>query len=236
MSHLSSGPSTPERGFRSAIGAVLPWLAGALVAVAVAIAAYSLAYAVSHLSDDGFQSSLTGNAIATTVGVLLGVPTALAISRWQQNVTERTARQAEDRRATDKRRALLDQLRAELEENVRVLEERIAESDRTPQYGTLEDGYWRAAATSGQIGWIDQPDLLRTVGNAYHEVQTTIIFDLKLMEAELLVGTGSSSVAGLADRRVREGEKRSLTRCRAALNAIRLAEAELGVGEQPTDH
>ena len=64
---------------------ILTWLAVA------AMAGWSLVYFIQHFPSMGFQEGAMGNLFATILGVVVGIPIALEISRRQQDAQQRAS-------------------------------------------------------------------------------------------------------------------------------------------------
>ncbi len=178
---------------------------------------YSAVYAVfgDHKAD-GFIASMTGNTLATVAGVAIGLPVALVIARRQQQLEERAERNRSRDDAAEQRKRLLEAIRQELCENERVLNIRLAATERQVQFGTLEDDLWTAAADAQALRYLDV-GLLRPLASIYHDIRRLIWLDQRLIEAKYLsaVYIGASPAARIIDDHIQQIERSAHARVKA---------------------
>ena len=136
---------------------------------------------------DGFWWNFAANALATFLGILVGVPIALLIERKrakkEEEVEKRRAakgeeaekkrtqeavesKQAEVRARTQK---ILNLLKGELQENKNSISKIHVEVSR--YFEPIKTELWRAFSDGGELQWINDPDLIDAVADAYGEIK-----------------------------------------------------------------
>ncbi len=127
-----------------------------------------------------------GNLFATIVGVLVGVPIALELNRRQQAAAQAITNA--ERTANEKQRKtkILTLLRSELTMNKKqVLEMRSPMESggvRGVSVGSLNDQLWSAFSDGGELQYINNPQLLASIADAYYHVRTCISLEKKILD------------------------------------------------------
>src|SRR5689334_221422 len=88
-----------------------PWL---LISPFVA---YPVCYALSHRGSLSFWDNAVGNWFAGTISIVVGIPIALSISRWQQREQDRRTQETAAAEERARSRKVLVVIRRELEYN-----------------------------------------------------------------------------------------------------------------------
>ena len=163
---------------------LLRWI---LWIVAVSVAVSSVAYFIVHFPSTSFTENAMGNLFATILGVLVGVPIALELSRRQQQATlfaSLTERQSNE--ATRKRKVLA-LLRNELSLNLAGIGDRRASiktgGKREVYTQSLQDQLWATFSDGGELQYVNNPDLLAALADAYNHVRYSIMLERKTFDA-----------------------------------------------------
>jgi hypothetical protein len=152
--------------------ALLLWLAAALSAFAVVFVASRALANVLGVN----PSSVDPGLISTFAGVIGGVPVALLLAWLARQETLRAGAQ----QRSGQRQEVLAALRADLSE---ILAELTARDRLGTSVPFLRTDVWHVLASGGQLGVIDDPDLLGTLARAYHRIETTAYLERQLWEA-----------------------------------------------------
>lgn len=127
-----------------------------------------------------------GNLFATILGVLVGLPIALEVSRRQQSVANAAAALETSAKVGARRRKVLILLREELQKNIDGLTQRIAPiaqgAKRAVFTHSLRNQLWLAFADGGELQYVDNPRLLAILADAYHEVAYCILMEHKFFD------------------------------------------------------
>lgn len=108
-------------------------------------------------------------AVPLALGLIAGVPVAV----WLTRLGDRAAEGRERAEARARRRLVLAVIRAELVGDLAELQGARAERPREQIAPYLKAEAWRALSASGELRWIDAPDLLARIARAYHRIDTT---------------------------------------------------------------
>lgn len=139
--------------------------------------------------DIEFWRNFLSNALATFVGVIIGIPVALWINRIQQKLSEKTEAERLEADADTRKRKILQLIKDELM-NDRDLLTRIREDKNThiddevintedllvDKIKTVDDVYqlrtelWKAFSDGGEIQWIRNLDLLQSIAVTYERI------------------------------------------------------------------
>ncbi len=141
-----------------------------------------------------FWRNFLSNALATFVGIIIGIPVALWINRIQQRISDASETQRLATEATAKKRKILKLLSIELRQNKGVLEliqqyykqfdvdasdvkelikrivdfrEKHKEQIKIQHIYLLRMELWNALSNGGEFQWIRDLDLLHTIATAY---------------------------------------------------------------------
>lgn len=160
---------------------ILMWLAVA------AIAAWSLWYFVQHFPSATFQEGAMGNLFATILGVVVGIPIALEISRRQQNAQIQVAEFDRHEEETKRKRKVLTLLRGELLQNWEDIQAKRKPIEiggkRQVRTNSLRDEMWAAFSDGGELQHVNSPEVLAAISNAYYEIRTSIHLERSYMSA-----------------------------------------------------
>lgn len=216
--------------------AFIPWLvAGTSVVVSVAL------IAAVGLSTD-FVRALVG----TFVGASLGFLVALYLDRVERERTDQLRRRelaeedarlrvrdaaAEQRQterraqiARDRKVAVLSLLREELGFVPDQMGQRQHRGQ--PPFDRMADIIWRAFSSSGELRWIDDIKLLRTIASAYDLVAVEIALESRWMELRLDPTTAPEADRAIANQLRRYDHDTWRRACEAckAMDAALIAE------------
>ena len=155
--------------------------------IVAGIALWSLLYFIAHFGSQAFVESAMGNLFATILGVLVGLPIALQVSRYQQSAAQAAAFLEKSSEIAARRRKVLKLLREELQKNIDGLQERVAPitggGKRLVFTHSLRNQLWVAFTDGGELQYLDDPGLLATLAEAYHEVAYCILLEHKFFDA-----------------------------------------------------
>ena len=117
------------------------------------------------LLDFAFWQAFVSNAAATLVGVVLGIPIALWISRHQAKTEEK-----------ERKKKILTLLYDELLADRDVLfgwhDSQDQKSEARILSAILRYESWKAFSDGGELGWIRDPGLLNTISEAYFMIRS----------------------------------------------------------------
>ena len=162
-------------------------ISGASWGIVATLCVIPVLYFVTHLGDQNFVAGTLGNWFATMVGVVVGIPIALALSRWQQSTEERRLRSQTEREAQTQKAKILVAIRTELNLNLELLASRREKIDtqdqRIVQLPPLKDELWNAFSDGGELQWIKDVELLNALSSAYHDVRTVKFLEEQYFES-----------------------------------------------------
>jgi hypothetical protein len=125
----------------------------------------AISYSIWRSNSQDYWDGVVGNGLATLLGIIAGVPIALAIER-RRALQEEQERAVEQRDRASKVSFLI---RDELAYNAVRLAERMNNRTALPLVSFKND-LWRALSDSGEIRWIDDPHVLSETASAYHYI------------------------------------------------------------------
>ena len=148
------------------------WLAFAVFALA------AIGYSFYRRDSQGYWDGAIGNWLATLLGIIAGVPIALAIER------QKISREEQERAAEHRERAIKVSflIRDELVYNSNRLAERLNNKVSLPLLPFKND-LWRALSDSGEIRWIDNPPILNKIASAYYYIGVVSAIEDKCYQA-----------------------------------------------------
>jgi hypothetical protein len=143
--------------------------------IAIALLVFVAWVCFECLPSSALRDNFLGDALATIIGVIIGIPIALWLGRKQQKDQEERERQAEQRESAERKAKILKLIKRELEHN----REHIVESEKRngrkeekePPIRGFKDELWRAFSDGGELEWITDLDLLHFVSQAYHYIR-----------------------------------------------------------------
>jgi hypothetical protein len=176
------------------------WLVFVLLGSAVAI------YATQRYDIQAFWDGAVGNLLATLLGIIAGVPTALEIERHRINREERE-------RITDERKRALQVtflIKDELIDNLYNLVQRQSDVTSLP-LKPLKNDIWRALSDSNEIRWINDLSLLGSIASAYYYINLVSSIEDRCYQAlrglNVVYDDGTNAAQRLlADARKFDGE------------------------------
>lgn len=108
--------------------------------------------------------------VTTTIGVIIGIPVALAINNYQRKLqSEETSRQLEIERLSRKI-LLLQYISEELELNKSILENSIEKQRSIKNYTNrigMKSDLWLSLLSSGDLKYIDETEILNSLSLSY---------------------------------------------------------------------
>ena len=141
-----------------------------LVATLLLVAAPTASYAVWRFHEASFRDGFLGNLAATILRVVVGIPIALRLFRWQSTSQEAAHRAAD----LAHRQRVLVLLRKELSATAKDIRQRetAAEGKWSVNAPLIAGSLWQVFSDSGELRSIDRPELLETIAVAYRRVAT----------------------------------------------------------------
>ncbi len=179
-----------------------------------------IVYSMHRAGNQAYFDGAIGNGLAILLGVIAGVPIALALER-RRAAQEALYRAAEQRdRAANVSRLIRD----ELAHNG----ERLAQRHHDPTVlpvDPFKNALWRALSDSGEIRWIDDPSLLNEIASAYHYIGVVAAIEDKCYQAlrgfDLTYGDGTrASQRLLRDARFYDAHVQLAESISAAIAAV----------------
>jgi len=144
----------------------------------IALVMVAIGYSIYRGNSQAYWDGAVGNWLATLLGIIAGVPIALAIER-QRAAGEEQQRIAEQRVRAIKVSFLI---RDELAYDSNRLAERLKSTTTLPLLPFKND-LWRALSDSGEIRWIDNPPVLNEIASAYYYVGVVAAIEDKCYQA-----------------------------------------------------
>ena len=116
------------------------------------------------MPNSGFWNDFISNGTATLLGAILGIPIALWISTFQSTIEQRA-----------RKTKILTLLEEEISENFALLKlwDQWPESFIVRSLNLLariKVKHWNAFSDGGELQWIQNPDLLGQIADAYHNL------------------------------------------------------------------
>lgn len=110
------------------------------------------------------------SVVTTTIGVIIGIPVALAISDYQRKLqSEEASRQLESERF-NRKILLLKYISEELELNKSLLKDSIEKQTAIKNYTTyigMKSDFWLSLLSSGDLKYIDEAEILNSLSLSY---------------------------------------------------------------------
>src|SRR5437870_2324682 len=143
------------------------------VTVVVAVAVLPVVYVVRRWTDPLLRDGAMANWFATMCGVIVGIPIALELNRWQQRAADRRAQEILKQETRERGSKVLRLLRTELTENLDLMKARRSDPGQKRVVITerLKDDLWSAFSASGDLQWISNPDVLDALSTAYYQIR-----------------------------------------------------------------
>lgn len=109
-----------------------------------------------------FWQSFLSNLGATIIGVAIGIPVALWISRIQERNSE-----------NEKKTKILSMLRSELYHNLHRIDYKEKDKEKLKRESgvinaLLKDNMWRAFSDGGELQWVKNLEVLSSLSEAYY--------------------------------------------------------------------
>jgi hypothetical protein len=131
--------------------------------------------------DETFWSSALANLFATVIGITIGLPLALWIDRIARARNEREKSKEAEQRAGK----ILTLLNSELKYNYEALDK--FHQDVSNNFFPVRTESWDSFSHGRELQWINDPELLHHLSDAYAEINHfAFIFD-KYVDADLLL-------------------------------------------------
>jgi hypothetical protein len=130
------------------------------ITIVVSVAVSIIIWKYTPLGND-----FLSNLLATTIGLIFGIPVALWISTYQERSTE-----------AERKEKILTLLYEELMVSFTQLNAYSKNTDKDAVLliigGFLRNESWKAFSEGGELEWIKDPDLLSELSWAYGSIQT----------------------------------------------------------------
>jgi hypothetical protein len=146
--------------------------------VTVVLAVIPIGYFLSHICDKAFVPSTMGNWFATVIGVVVGIPIALGLSRWQEKEQERREQSTREEEASTRKAEILRLIQTELKHNYDQIEGSTIRAENGSKTNNrevfiegLKDELWNAFSDGGEVRWIRDLQLLHNISVAYYYIR-----------------------------------------------------------------
>lgn len=150
------------------------------------IAAWAAHFFYGHFTSPTFLEGAMGNLFATIIGVVVGIPIAIEISRYQQITADRTFQMKEEAAARSRKGKVLALVRKELISNRnQVLECRKPLENggvRSVLTSPLRVEIWSALSDSGDLKFLENPDLVAAIAQVYHQTRAMVRIESLLLD------------------------------------------------------
>jgi hypothetical protein len=127
------------------------------------------------LPSSPLRDNFLGDALATVIGAIIGIPIALWLGRRQQKEQEERELHAELKEFTERRAKILTLIKRELDYNqeciVQSKKNRGSETEKELPIRGFKDELCRAFSDGGELEWITNLDLLDSISQAYHYIR-----------------------------------------------------------------
>ena len=142
------------------------------------LALVAVVYSFQQRSNQGYWDGAIGNWLATLLGIVAGVPIALAIER------RRASREELEQSVRKRQQAIKISflIRDELVHNSNGLAKRLRDRTKLPLLPFKSD-LWRALSDSGEIKWIDNPPVLNDIASAFYYIGVVTAIEENCYEA-----------------------------------------------------
>jgi len=149
------------------------------LAVVIVIAAIAIAIGYTAALALGLDLTEYWTAtIPTVVSVIAGI----GVAWWGIRVANAVETAKDVAAATERRRDVLMVIQNELDRSVRELRGDRAAMPREVVIPFLPTEAWRSLSASGELRWIDNPNLIAKIANAYHRIDATTTLERALFD------------------------------------------------------
>jgi hypothetical protein len=185
---------------------IMTWLFGG---IAIALSFFVAWVCFECLPSSPLRDNFLGDALATVIGAIIGIPIALWLGRRQQKEQEERERQAEQRESAERKAKILRLIKRELEHNREHIIEDEKRNERKEEKGPpirgFKDELWRAFSDGGELEWITDLDLLHSISQAYHYIRVASELEGLYLQYHYYPGTypqprREESIPGRLDR------------------------------------
>ena len=131
-----------------------------------------IAYSLFFQDPGSYWDDLMSNWLATMIGVGIGIPIALWLSRKQQASEEEVRREEAADEDRDRKAKVLSLLQGELRHNRDMLVNRVKmrEKGHFVPIHRLKTTTWSTFSDGGELQWVRDLDLLEIMSTAYYYV------------------------------------------------------------------
>jgi hypothetical protein len=170
---------------------------------------------IKCVSNTTFWDSFLSNLLATSVGLIVGIPIAITLSKYQEREVEK-----------ERKAKILKLLRTELFVNLTQLSSwKESGSDDTELIimgGFLKNDAWKAFSDGGELEWIKDPELLGDLSWAYSTIQSVKYVLEKHYSLEYIVKTRGDKAhkVSYARKMIKSGVDESIRVINEAIKAI----------------
>lgn len=123
-----------------------------------------LVYAFFRIPDQNFLDGFIGDWLATIIGLIIGIPIALELERWQ------TRSEANQRRIK-----ILRNLKEELSYNLELISKSWPRKSAIHRGAYLAGAFrvesWRALSDGGELQWINDLEILESISTSYYYIR-----------------------------------------------------------------
>lgn len=206
-----------------------PWLASVVTAIGfilfIALPIWQAAL-FWNSSDANFRPSFVGNWAATVLGIIGGIPVALALNRLWQHNQERVEKEKADRERDLRESFVLHAIRDELQMNRDIIYQMLDDQAKRPTIVAtkgMKDVNWKALSDSGELKWIDDLTILLSISEAYFHIGVLIYLERQYLDLSSYTRPVDQGARGnIAVQRVHVIRPDALVRVKEAIRVIDL--------------
>lgn len=133
--------------------------------VFIVVTSYAVAYFVRNMGDKNYLHGFMGNLLATLLAAIIGIPIALAFSRWQELAQKKRQAKKEKKEFQERSDALIVRFQTELQTNVHILYELRKALDEVKEPSSL---FWDwCVAISDSFSFESYDEIVNTKLESY---------------------------------------------------------------------
>lgn len=193
--------------------------------IAVVLWVALIAALVVVLFDTTSEQSFFISFFATLSGIVIGIPIALGINEHQSKVQDDKDEHARQTQKKEMLEKVLSVVGLELFINQKTLSSQVQAQEHSPQAASflgMKNDAWKAISDSGDLKWIDDPQLIGTISFAHFFIRRIMFFEDKFFDPHFNTGVVTLG----------ETPKQMIAGQRALDGALAIREKALGVIER----
>lgn|GEM_PF-3499644 len=180
----------------------LPWF------LLVTLAFIGVWFFYERIPKSDTRDTFLGNLFATIIGIFIGIPIALEISRYQSAIQEKQEKAKREWERLARKQRILNLVEHELIYNRDLLSAMVEKQGSAPgivTYLGLKNDLWNALSDGGELHWIDDLKLLDSITKAYYHIRRIIFLEEKYFDPEFNSAVSSEGRNTYAGERIVKG-------------------------------